>query len=76
MTTRSILSRIRRLERARAPVECAVCRGHGGAPRVGIEGGNMLSEGSPCRACGKPGGVIMFSIVDAPRRAAEIVERP
>ena len=64
MTARSMLNRIRRLERAKAPVECAVCKGHGGVPAFGFEGRDMPSEGRPCRACGRPGRLIIFSIVD------------
>ena len=64
MTARSMLNRIRRLERTKAPVECAACKGNGGAPAFGFEGRDMLTEGRPCASCGKPGRLIIFSIVD------------
>lgn len=76
MTARSMLSRIRRLERAKAPVECAVCKGCGGAPAFGFEGRDALTEGRPCKACGRPGRLIIFSIVDGPQTLRKPLDGP
>lgn len=69
MTTRSMLQRLGRIEKARAPKGCAQCHGNGGVPAFVFDDPAQPARvsgptrGEPCRACGRPGPVVTFHVV-------------